>query len=162
MYSVFSALSRVTPPSRVAPLYGRINIYTLALLTRLLIVTGPLFLMKHLLTVPIGLACHLLHKMSHFLPVFCHLGVIVLTPLAYMLVMTFKKKGSRGIDFVEVIKVFICHNLHNYAHARGLKKNQTFRAWRVFCDECKQLFVAYADLNWEIFPYWRLFARALG
>ena len=123
MYSVLSALSRVTPPSRVAPLYGRTNIYTLALLTRLLIVTGPLFLMKHLLTVPIGLAWHLFHKMSHFLPVFRHLGVIVLTPLAYMLVMTFKKKGSRGIDFVEVIKVFVCHNLHNYAHARGLKKN---------------------------------------
>ena len=125
MYSVLSSLSRVTPPSRVAPLYGRTYIYTLALLTRLSIVTGPPFLMKHLLTVPIGPACHLFHKKSHFLPVFCHLGVIVLTPLAYMLVTIFKKKGSRGIDFVEVIKVLVCHNLHNYAHARGLKKKKT-------------------------------------
>ena len=72
------------------------------------------------------------------MPVFCHLGVIVLTPLAYMLVMTFKKKGSRGIDFVEVIKVFVCHNLHNYTHARGLKKNLDIQGMAgFFCDECK-------------------------
>ena len=46
-----------------------------------------------------------------------------------MLVMAFKKKGSRGIDFVEVIKVLVCHNLHNYAHARGLKKNLVRVLW---------------------------------
>ena len=127
MYSVLSSLSRVTPPSRVTPLYGMTNIYTIALLTRLLIVTDPLFLMKHLLTVPIGPACHLFHRKPHFLPVFCHLGVIVVSSayrLTYMLVMAFKKKESRGIDFVEVIKVLVCHNLHNYAHARGLNKKK--------------------------------------
>ena len=30
----------------------------------------------------------------------------------------------RAMDFVECITVLACHNCHDYAHARGLKKTQ--------------------------------------
>ena len=79
MYSSLSPLSRVTPPSRVTPLYGTTNIYTIALLTRFLIVTDPLFSTKHFLALPIGPACYLFCRKTFFLPLFCRLGVIAVS-----------------------------------------------------------------------------------